>query len=251
MSAIDPKILSKIKKCLALGASPNPHEAAVAMSQAQALMRKHGVDSAQVAMAEVGEAETASRTMSRDKPAHWELRLAAAVGKAFGCQMLLSRLLHPKCARRHVNEGSFVFIGQKAQAEVAAYTLEVLARKCKVARQKWIAEKLAGLSELRGGRTKATRLGDAFAEGWVNSIGQLVTDFANSHEVETAIKQRMEEKKTSENCAPSRDIKEDSIGLDERIAARFGQLAARCESLYRPMGTEAPRVAIGMEGVAA
>lgn len=251
MSAIDPKILSKIKKCLALGASPNPHEAAIAMNQANALMRKHGVDASQVAMAEVGEAKTASRTMARDKPAHWELRLAALVGKAFGCQMLLSRMVPPAWARGHINDGAFVFIGLKAQAEVAAYTLEVLARKCKASRQKWIAEKLAGLSGLRGGRTKATRLGDAFAEGWVNSIGALVTDFANPPEVDAAIKQRLDEQKTTEGCAPSRAIKEDAIGRDERIAASFGQLAARGESLHRPMGTEAPRVAIGMEGGAA
>jgi hypothetical protein len=39
MSVIDPKILNKIKKCLALGASANPNEAAVAMRQAHALMR--------------------------------------------------------------------------------------------------------------------------------------------------------------------------------------------------------------------
>lgn len=38
MSNIDPKILSKIKKCLALSSSPNPNEAAIDMRQAHALI---------------------------------------------------------------------------------------------------------------------------------------------------------------------------------------------------------------------
>lgn len=37
------KVLDKIKKCLALGKSSNANEAATALRQAQALMRKHGI----------------------------------------------------------------------------------------------------------------------------------------------------------------------------------------------------------------
>ena len=40
---LDP-IIGKIKKCLSLSQSDNPHEAASALRQAQALMRKHGLD---------------------------------------------------------------------------------------------------------------------------------------------------------------------------------------------------------------
>ena len=36
------KYLEKIKKLLNLAKSPNPNEAAVALSRAQAMMRKHG-----------------------------------------------------------------------------------------------------------------------------------------------------------------------------------------------------------------
>ncbi len=155
MSAIDPKILSKIKKCLALSGSPNPHEAAVAMRQAHALMRQHGVDVHHVTMSEIGESTADIRTMSRDKPANWEAALAATVGKAFGCQMLISRTMVPKKYRHYLNEGQFIFIGQKGQAEVAAYTVAVLSRKCKTARQKWIAEHLSGLGTVRGGKPRS------------------------------------------------------------------------------------------------
>jgi len=247
VSTIDPKVLSKIKKCLALSGSPNPHEAAAAMRQANALMRKHGVEAHQVAMAEIGESTADIRTMSRDKPAHWEVALAATVGKAFGCQMLISRNMVPKEYRHYLNEGRFIFIGQKAQAEVAAYTVEVLSRKCKTARQKWIAENLGGIGIVRGGRAKATRMGDVFAEGWVHSIGKLVADFANPPEIEQAIERHVAEKNVGGE-AKSRQVKAKDIGRDEIFALQMGARTAKGESLYRPMHANAPQMAIAMEG---
>ena len=91
VSNIDPKVLNKIKKCLALAGSDNPNEAATAMRQAHALMEKHGVSSHEITMADIGESTVKSKTMARDKPAQWEARLAAMVGRAFGCQMLVKR----------------------------------------------------------------------------------------------------------------------------------------------------------------
>ena len=52
MSDIDPKILGKIKKCLALSGSSNPNEAATALRQAHALMAKHGVSTHEITMAD-------------------------------------------------------------------------------------------------------------------------------------------------------------------------------------------------------
>ncbi len=88
---IDPKILSKIKKCLALSTSDNPNEAATALRQAHALMAAHGVSTEQITMADIGEASAKSRTMARSKPAHWEGALASTVGRAFGCQLMMLR----------------------------------------------------------------------------------------------------------------------------------------------------------------
>lgn len=249
MSTIDPKILNKIKKCLALSGSPNPHEAAVAMRQAHALMRQHGVEAHHVSMSEIGEATTQSRTMSRDKMANWEARLASIVGSAFGCKMLVSRVMYPKEFRTHANDGHFIFIGQKAQAEVAAYTVSVLSRKCKTARQKWIAENLAGLSA-RGGKAQVTRMGDAFAEGWVNSIGKLVADFANPPEIDAAIERHIAEKDVGKGETSTRRIKSDKIGRGEMLAAQMGAQAAKGESIYRPMNGAQPQAALGMEGIA-
>lgn len=236
MTAIDPKILSKIKKCLALSNSPNPHEAAAAMRQAQALMRKYGVEAHDVSMSEVGEATVNSRTMARDKPANWELALTAMVGKAFGCKMLISRSLYKKSYRGHANEGQFIFIGQKVQAEIAAYTAEVLARKCKSSRQIWIKENSEAIRSAGGKKSTITRLGDAFSEGWVGAIEQLVQDFANPPDIEQAINQVVASRSPSDKNFTGRELKK--IGENERTAALMGFNAAKGESLYRPMTAE-------------
>jgi hypothetical protein len=81
MQELDPKILGKIKKCLALSASDNPNEAATAMRQAHALMEKHGVTAEGIVMGDIGEAKIKSRTMARNKPEQWEAHLASTVGR--------------------------------------------------------------------------------------------------------------------------------------------------------------------------
>lgn len=244
MSNIDPKILAKIKKCLALSSSSNPHEAATAMRQARALMEKHGVSTTEIVMTDIGEASAPSKTMARDKPARWEACLASMVGTAFGCRMMVVRTLYTK-GRGHINEGAYVFVGLKHQAEIASYTASVLIRRCKSARQKWIAEKLGGISSqgVPGLKKKVTRMGDAFAEGWVNSIGKLVSDFANPPEIDAAIDQHIEAQASGED-PPVRGISKKDVGQHELMAVKAGMLAAKGESLYRPMAGQEEVLAI-------
>ena len=150
---IDPKILAKIKKCLALAGSDNPNEAATALRQAHALMEKHGLGVHDVAMSDIGQAESPSQTMSRDAPADWEARLANQVAKAFGCKTLIKKRQMPSKGTP-LNEGAFVFIGLKHQAEIAAYTASILIRKCRTGRQRWIA-RLSEQAKEQGGRDVA------------------------------------------------------------------------------------------------
>ena len=243
MSEIDPRVLAKIKKCLALSGSSNPNEAATALRQAHALMDKHGVSTHEVTMADIGEFVTDSRTMARDKPARWETSLASIVGKAFGCQIIVSRNLRQK-GFGHANTGKYVFIGLKQQAEVASYTATVLIRKCKSARQKWLADNLAGLGRgYVGGKAKMSRMGDMFAEGWVAEIGKLVAEFANPPEVDTAIKLLIEQRTNGEH-AETRSVATQKIGAQERVAAMAGMRAAQGESLHRPMQTGETQMAL-------
>jgi len=239
MSNTDPKILAKIRKCLALSKSPNPNEAAVALRQAQVLMRAHGVEAHHVNAADIAEVTTPSRTMARDKPAHWEANLAHLVARAFGCKLFVTKFLL-KPGMGYCNEGSYVFIGTKSQAEIASYTATVLIRKCKDARRKWVADPLGSVQCMSKSKGHLTRLGDAFAEGWVLQIEQLVNDFANPPEIDAAIDLHIRQHDVSENECATRSIPKNKIGKGEKMAAYMGMVAAKGESLFRPMNTQAP-----------
>lgn len=236
---IDQKILGKIKKCLALSSSDNPHEAAAAMRQAKALMTAHGVSAEQITMADIGEASAGSRTMARNKPAKWEGALASMVGKAFGCQLMLQRILVTTKPKTTVNEGQYIFVGIASQAQIAAYTFDVLVRKCKKARSVWIAEKLKGLSGMRGGKRTATALGDDFALGWVNQVVKLVHDFAHPESVQTAIAAYIESKTKNASNKSAEELfrsNEKTEFEKARLAARSaGALAAKGETLHKPV----------------
>lgn len=244
MQSFDSKILSKIKKCMALARSDNPHEAAAALRQAKALMDKHGISASHITMSEIGESKMASTTMARDKPASWEMHLAGMVGKAFGCKMLVFRSFYEN-RRGHINEGEYVFVGLKMQVEIASYTANVLIRKCKKARSNFISEKTATASVTGGGRKiNKTRLGDAFAEGWVGAISKLVTEFAHPAEIDEAIQQHIDAIASGE-MAQARSLKLSDIGNTEILAARAGMQAAAGESIHRPMSKNNDAFAIG------
>jgi hypothetical protein len=238
---IDQKILGKIKKCLALSGSSNPNEAATALRQAHALMEKHGVSAHEVTMSDIGQSSADSKTMSRDKPAHWECRLASLVGEAFGCQMMVSRTVRAKVFG-HLNQGQFIFVGLKQQAEVASYTATVLIRKCKATRQQWLKDNYGGVSKgVTGVKAKLTRMGDMFAEGWVESISKLVADFANPPEIGSAIEKYIKEKANGDGAPPARSVDNKKVGQHEIAAAQMGMQAAKNERLHRPMDIgEAP-----------
>ena len=242
MSTVDPKILSKIKKCLALSASSNPHEAAAALRQAHALMRQHDVDVGVLNMAEIGESTIPAKTMSRDKPGVWEVNLATIVGQAFGCRVMIGRSLLKEGIPGYVNRGEFIFIGQKRQVEIASYTASVLVRKCKSARQKWIKDCLSGIAgRTPGSKAKVTSMGDAFAEGWVHAIAKVVTDFANPPEVDQSIKSYVEKRQNSTKECPVRSAPHDKTTM---LAVQMGVLAGQGESIYRPMGAQSAPLAI-------
>jgi len=243
MTPIDPKILGKIKKCLALASSDNPNEAATALRQANALMAAHGVTAAQITMADIGESEAKSRTMARSKPAQWEMFLASVVGKAFGCQLMLKRLPTNKGVRENWNDGAYIFVGIKAQTQIAAYTFDVLTRKCKKARSAWISSKLEGISQTRGGKRTATALGDEFALGWVGNISRLVQDFAQPEAVEQAIADFIRGKASGKE-AQAREAKTEHEKARE-VARMHGMRAAAGESIHRPVDGAAANLQLG------
>lgn len=237
MKHIDPKIIKKIKKCLALASSNNPHEAATAMRQAKAMMAAHGISDAHIHLGDIKEATAKSRTMAYSKPASWEIFLASIVGRSFGCEIILSKKATGASSRGVTyKEANYKFIGVEQQVEIASYVFDVLARKCKKARADWLSDsEQAVLREIYRKR-EITALGDEFAIGWVSKIRQLVQDFSNPEHVQKAIAAYMQNLNT-EDEAQHRAPKTKDASEIKRYAQYQGQEAAKGESLYRPMST--------------
>lgn len=148
---IDRKLLAKIRKCLALARSANEHEAAAALAKARALMEEHGVDEAQLELADFEEA--AARASRNQRPPRWENILAATVCHA------LSAVQFINC------DGDRQFVGRGARAEIASYAFAVLYRQLRLARADYIFKHL---KRCRPGRKR--QRADVFCEGWATAV---------------------------------------------------------------------------------
>jgi len=162
-------ILDKINKCLRLAKSSNPHEAATAMRQAQALMQKHNLSTDDVAMNDIFEKAVTSG--SSNKPSQHLINLAHMIAKAFGVRIILN-------IRYGTNKINF--IGQHQSPEIASYAFSVLRRQLTKARS-------AFYKTTRGKRVNRTAKADIFADGWVYEVNKRVVAFANNKQTEQVI----------------------------------------------------------------
>ncbi|WP_367971625.1 DUF2786 domain-containing protein [Vibrio scophthalmi] len=175
------KNIDKIKKLLRLAKSANEHEAAAAMSRAQALMQQMGLSSESPELSDVSQSDVASKFKAK-KPASYFSYLANTVAEAFGCHLHFRYESFTKSC--HV-----VFTGHNERPEVAKYAHEVLERQLVKARQDYIAT----LNKRIKSSTKTARA-DLFCEGWVVSVSHLVKEFAlsesESNQIDEYIKQK-------------------------------------------------------------
>lgn len=153
--------LSKIKKCLALGRSTNPHEAAAAMRQAQKLMAEHGLNDTDVKLADVSTATCSTRTNSQPQ---WEVFLAQEISTAFGCDLIWSRSAK-LIGGRYTPKCEVIFIGIDPAAQIAGYAWDVLSRQCAKARLMHLRKQPARCKPIT-----LTARGDTFAWGWVVGV---------------------------------------------------------------------------------
>ena len=167
------KILDKIKKCLALSASSNEHEAEAALRQARKLMEAHGITDLDVQAAEAEERR--AKSSAKAQPANWEAMLAAKIADAFACQVIFSNGFWNRI-------GEWCFIGCGAAPEVAHYAFTVLHRQAKRAREEHIKARLK-----RCKVATKTRRADLFSEGWVRSVAGTIAAFAGTEQQAAAI----------------------------------------------------------------
>lgn len=156
--------IEKIRKCLALAKSQEPHEAAAAMRQAQSLMKAFGIEHPEMIAAGIEESWAKSAATSR--PPRYEVGLASVIAEAFGCELIFSKRVNDSHTRI---VGGYVFIGVTPASEVAQYTFAVLARQLRAARADYIATRLK-----RCGQKNKVARADVFCLGWVAAVRRLV-----------------------------------------------------------------------------
>jgi hypothetical protein len=226
------KIIGKIKKCLALSASSNEHEAAAAMRQARKLMDEYHISDLDIQAAQVEERSAKSGVTLM--PPQWESTLATRIAIAFGCRVIF---VPGWSARR----AEWRFVGCGAAAEVSQYALTVLLRQAKTARSEHIKTKLR-----RCKVSTKTRRADLFCEGWVRSVTGKIDHFAGTDEqaasVEAYIAVRYPELETfdSKDRNDGRKLSHNELG--DYIA---GDLSGRSAQLNRGVGGHAARPALG------
>lgn len=162
--------LAKIKKCLALSKSAEPHEAAAALRQAQKLMQQFDLGEQDVSLSDVREARVSAASTAANL---WEVELVSLCADSMGCEVFARQLGFYNMAGNFVRSREYVFIGLDAAADVAAYAFSVLQRQCVKARKFHIQTQPRQCKPA----TKTAR-GDAFARGWVSGVRHLVERFA-------------------------------------------------------------------------
>lgn len=159
--------IDKIRKCMALSTSAEPHEAAAALRQAQKLMEQFQVDHSELLAA--GVTEYWARSCAPRVPPRWEVALASLVARAFCCEIIFTRRLNGAAT---AILGGYALIGAAPAPEIAAYTFKVLARQLKAARVRYMQ---VALKRHRKNRVAAA---DQFCVGWVIAVRGLVAAMA-------------------------------------------------------------------------
>lgn len=224
------KIMDKIKKCLALSASSNEHEAAAALRQAQKMMEAHDISDVDVKAAQAEERK--AKAGAKSNPANWEAMLASRVGASFRCRVVF---------QPGWRTGEWLFIGCGSTTEVAAYAFAVLHRQARHARKAHIE---TGLKRCKS--TTKTRRADLFCEGWVHAVARLIQAFAISEEDTSAIEAYMLTRYPSQKPLAATD-RNKGRNLSSRELDDFhsGHMTGRDARLNRGVDGATAQLAIG------
>ena len=226
--------LQKIKKCLALAASSNEHEAA-ALRQAQKLMAQFDLTTTDVDLTDVSEQQQKAQNVPL---VNWEANLAQMVAEAFGCD-LFTRVSRGWPALGQMRSTRFfVFIGVGAAAEVATYAFDVLSRQCAKDRRAYISKQPKNCKP----KTKVAR-GDTYALGWISSIQEKLEAFAGNQQHQELIARHMELNHPEMGKIKPKDrITGKNITGDDFF---HGRKAGRQADLNHGLGARAAQMQIG------
>lgn len=228
MDKIDDKILDKIKKCLALSKSSEPHEASAALRQAQKLMQMHNVSDIHIKFTDIGKQNVKSKfSVSRVKD--YELNLIKMIAQAFGCRVIWTR----SSSYSENVYGQYTLIGLSSQVQLCAYTCDVMQRKLVKAKNEFVRS----LPEYYMRAHKVVE-SDGFAKGWVEAVRKTVVEFAQTTEVKALIDEYTNITFPSLSKLKPQNRKAGLSGYNNGVSVGVG------ESIQRPIN-EQSRLKIG------
>ncbi|MDR3173011.1 MAG: DUF2786 domain-containing protein [Treponema sp.] len=175
------KLKGKIKKLLALSNSPNANEAAAALQLARELMEKYDIGMESINRLDISKEKLKGN--SGEHPPKYEMILTTHIAKAFGCRPAYGGvIINARWCYGHT------FIGVEHRVKIAAFMTEVLLRRLKSARKKYVQS----LNRVRN-RSNKIRRADEFCTGWVMTVIDKLKEFTNSPEEETAIEKAVQD----------------------------------------------------------
>lgn len=223
------KYLRKIKKCLDLASSSNPHEAAAALQKAKMYMQKYGLSEDDIEFISLGKTQS-SEPIPSAMPKYIS-NLIFKIGQLYQS----SGFSHREAGKKQ--KCYAIFVGSKSNSALAAYTFDVVYRLLKKARREYS-------SSLDSDRKAwKNRMVKIFCESWVYKVCEnlemdnLPEETSKKHNefLTKALDTEIHNKR-------SRKVKED-ITLDDILAARAGRDSAEDVSLLTPMeGTETLKI---------
>lgn len=224
--------IDKVRKCMALAKSSNPHEAAAAMRQAQKLMEQFGIEHPDLLAA--GVSEEWAKSGATKTPTRYEVVLASAVASAFSCEIVFTSRLS---GTGMDIDGGYAFIGVAPSPEVASYTFTVLLRQLKRARSAYMA------TALKRHTKNKTAAADQFCEGWVIAVRNLIAQVAPTAEQREAIDtyMRINYAQTSV-CEPRERLGGNRMATHNH--RHSGYVEGKTATLNRGVGSAASAVAL-------
>jgi hypothetical protein len=212
-------VMKRIKNCMAIaqnaGASEN--EAATALRQAQALMKKYNISPEGITADEIGP-DTIACPSAWSKVPQWEINLACLLAEAFGARVTMRTF--PGMQKL----AEFTFIGLKHQMPAIKYAYGVLRRQIVTARAAYQKAHCVGF--MRGEKMLA---GESFCQGFVSRVSKQVDAYAMKPEHVEEINRQVDER------TGGREAKQPKKKPLDWDALRAGSEAGSKATLYRPI----------------
>ena len=226
------KAIERIKKLLRLASKTTSQgEAANALSQAQKLMAKHGINTGSPELSDVSRAFAKSQQQPVKLPAYIG-KLTNIICSAFGCRAIRSNSETEKICT--------VFIGHDERPVIAQYAYEVLERQLLKARKEY----LGTLNKRLKKSTKVARA-DLFCAAWVMAVHEKVKAFALTDEEKAQIEQYMQLKHPNLTTSKVRNIDTGKARGGDTAAILAGHAAGKSIELNHGVnGSESPKLTV-------